>query len=109
MTCAVVRTERGDDDAVRIVVTGEVDASNAAETERQVRAAVTGGLTAVTVDLTGLDYIDSAGLWLLFRLGSYLTELRIAGEVVVPADGPVRRMVEVAGVRAAVPVRWADR
>ncbi len=93
------------DGAVRIVVTGELDLANAEVVEQQILRGVAGGLAAVTLDLTGLRYIDSAGLWILFRLGTHLRTATIAGEVLVPADGPVRRMVETAGVSAAIPVR----
>jgi hypothetical protein len=41
----------------------------------------------------------------LFRLGTHLATSKIAGEVVVAAEGPVRRMVETAGVADAIPVR----
>ena len=103
-TRAVVVVDRNDDSA-RITVTGEVDLANAATAEKQIMRGVSGDLAAVTLDLTGLSYIDSAGLWILFRLGTHLTTAKIAGEVLVPADGPVRRMVETAGVAAAIPVR----
>ena len=103
-TQAVVAVDRGDG-AVRIVVTGEVDLANAAVVEQQILQGVAGDPAAVTLDLTGLRYIDSAGLWILFRLGTRLSAATVAGEVLVPADGPVRRMVETAGVSAAIPVR----
>ena len=103
-THAVVVVDRSDG-AARITVTGEVDLANAETVEQQILRGVGDDPTAVTVDLTGLDYIDSAGLWILFRLGSRLSAARIAGELLVPADGPVLRMIETAGVAAAIPVR----
>jgi anti-anti-sigma factor len=103
-TQAVVTVERRDDAAL-ITVTGEIDLANADTAERQILQGVADELTRVTVDLTGLHFIDSAGLWILFRLGTSLTTANIAGEVVIPAGGPVRRMVETAGVNAAIPVR----
>ena len=88
-----------------IAVSGELDLANAKAVEQQILRGVGGEPTAVTLDLTGLRYIDSAGLWILFRLGTHLATAKIAGEVVVPADGPVWRMVETAGVADAIPVR----
>ena len=87
-TQAVVAVDRSDG-VVRIVVTGEVDLANAAVVEQQILQGVAGGHAAVTLDLTGLRYIDSAGLWILFRLGTHLRTAGIAGEVLVPAHGPV--------------------
>jgi anti-sigma B factor antagonist/stage II sporulation protein AA (anti-sigma F factor antagonist) len=107
-TQAVVAVDRSDG-AVRIVVTGEVDLANAAVVEQQILEGVAGEHAAVTLDLTGLRYIDSAGLWILFRLGTRLRTAGIAGEVLVPAQGPVWRMVETAGVSAAIPVRPGPR
>ncbi len=103
-THAVVVVDRSGE-AARIVVTGELDLANAEIVEREILGGVGGELGAVTLDLTGLRYIDSAGLWILFRLGARLRTAKIAGEVLVPADGPVWRMVETAGVAAAIAVR----
>ena len=94
-------------DAVLIAVTGEIDLANSDIVEQEIAEGLEVGVGAVTVDLTGLDYIDSAGLWILFRLAASLTAAGITGEVVVGADGAVRRMVETAGVSAAIPVRTA--
>jgi anti-anti-sigma factor len=107
-TQAVVAVDRSDG-AVCIVVTGEVDLANAGVVEQQILEGVAGEHAAVTLDLTGLRYIDSAGLWILFRLGTHLRTAEIAGEVLVPAHGPVWRMVETAGVSAAIPVRPGPR
>jgi anti-anti-sigma factor len=103
-TQAVVTVDRRGE-AVRIVVTGELDLANAKIVEQQILRGIDGEPAAVTVDLTGLRYIDSAGLWILFRLGTHLKAARIDGEVLVPADGPVWLMVETAGVAAAITVR----
>jgi anti-anti-sigma factor len=107
-TRARVTVDRSDDTAL-ITVTGEIDLANAEATEQQILQGVRAGLSAVTLDLTGLRYIDSAGLWILFRLSSSLTTAEIAGEVVVPAGGPIRRMVDTAGVAAVIPVRLPRR
>jgi anti-anti-sigma factor len=103
-TQALVTVERRPDAAL-ISVTGEIDLANAKTTEQQILQGIDDGLSTVTLDLTGLRYIDSAGLWILFRLGTALTTAGIAGEVVVPADGPIRRMVDTAGVATVLPVR----
>jgi anti-anti-sigma factor len=103
-THATVVVDRRDG-VVCIDVTGELDLSNAKVVEQQILQGVGDGPAAVTLDLTRLRYIDSAGLWILFRLGTQLRTAGIDGEVLVPADGPVRRMVETAGVEAAIPVR----
>ena len=64
-----------------ITVTGEIDIANAETAERRSCRPSQANPPAVTLDLTGLHYIDSAGLWILFRLGTSLTTADIAGEV----------------------------
>jgi anti-anti-sigma factor len=103
-TQAVITVERRAGSAL-ITVIGEIDLANAETAEQQILQGITGDPTTVTVDLTGLQFIDSAGLWILFRLGAALTTAKITGEIVVAPDGPVRRMVDTAGITAAIPVR----
>ena len=107
MTEAHLAIERVREDAVRIVVGGEIDLANASAVERQIVDAISNQLTEVTLDLTALAYIDSAGLRVLFTLGSRLETLQIALELVVPTESPIRKMIELSGVAAAIPVRPA--
>ena len=99
---AVDRTRHGE---VRIAVDGEIDLANAAAVEHQVLAAISNQDTAVTLDLHGLRYIDSAGLRVLFTLGTRLETLQIALEIVVPTTSPIHRVIELSGLATAVPVR----
>jgi anti-anti-sigma factor len=105
LTLASLTVEPIRDDAVRIAVSGEIDLSNAAVVERQILDAIPNRLDEVVLDLSGLEYIDSAGLRLLFTLGMRLTTLQIAVVLIVPTDSPVRRMIEIAGVAEAMSVR----
>ncbi|HWM05452.1 MAG TPA: STAS domain-containing protein [Actinophytocola sp.] len=107
MTEAHLAVERVREDAVRIVVGGEIDLANASAVERQIVEAISNQLTEVTLDLTALAYIDSAGLRVLFTLGTRLETLQIALELLVPAESPIRKMIELSGVAAAIPVRPA--
>jgi stage II sporulation protein AA (anti-sigma F factor antagonist) len=105
VTEAHLAVERVREDAVRIVVGGEIDLANASAVERQIVDAISNQLTEVTLDLTALTYIDSAGLRVLFTLGTRLETLQIALELVVPTESPIRKMIELSGVAAAIPVR----
>ncbi|MBV9919463.1 MAG: STAS domain-containing protein [Pseudonocardia sp.] len=107
MTEAHIAVERAHGDRMRIAVGGEIDLGNAAAVERQIRDAISNQLTEITLDLHGLTYIDSAGLRVLFTLGTRLKTLQIGLELVVPADSPIRRTIELSGLTAAVPVRAA--
>jgi stage II sporulation protein AA (anti-sigma F factor antagonist) len=94
-----------DDGSVRIAVSGEVDLANAAAVEDQVIAAISNQATSVSVDLGDLDYMDSAGLRILFSLASRLAGLQIALEVVAPVGTSARRLVEVSGLPSLVALR----
>jgi anti-sigma B factor antagonist len=86
------------DGVVRAELSGEVDMSNA---ESLLRAIAHGGpscATARILDLSAVDYLDSAGIHLLYRLRE---NLRIRGQallVVIPADSPVKDALRLAGV-----------
>ena len=90
------------DGHVRITVAGEVDLANAATVEVQIVAGITNQVTSVSVDLGDVDYMDSAGMRILFSLASRLAGLQIALEVVAPVGSPARRLVEVSGLASLV-------
>jgi stage II sporulation protein AA (anti-sigma F factor antagonist) len=104
MTDADVHVDHASERTVRIAVTGEIDMDNAAQVEQQILAAISNQLTSVTLDIGGLDYLDSAGLRVLFTLGTRLEDLQIAGRLLVPTESPIRRVVDLSGVAGAIPV-----
>ena len=90
-------------DAVLARLSGEIDLSNAGAVEEQVTGGL-GGSTAVAVDLSGLSYLDSAGLALLSRLAGRLSELSGSLRLVVARDALVGRTLSVSGLASAIPV-----
>lgn len=104
MTAARVETS-AEDGSMRIALSGEIDVANAAAIEDELRAAVSHQPTTVSVDLTDLTYLDSAGIRLLFTLASRLQALRIVLELVVPLDSPTRRLIELSGFESLAALR----
>jgi anti-anti-sigma factor len=90
---------------VRIAVAGEVDLANTVVVEEQIVAAITNQVTSVSVDLGEVEYLDSAGMRILFSLASRLAGLQIAFEVVAPVGSAARRLVEVSGLASLVALR----
>jgi anti-anti-sigma factor len=90
---------------VRIAAAGEVDLANAVVVEEQIFAAITNQVTSVSVDLGEVEYMDSAGMRILFSLASRLAGLQIAFEVVAPVGSAARRLVEVSGLASLVALR----
>jgi anti-anti-sigma factor len=80
-----------------IEIAGEIDLSNVETIEQQVRAAFVDD-HRLTVDVSRLLYIDSAGLNMLYRL---VSSLGATGEVAVlaPEGCRARRVIELAGMR----------
>jgi anti-anti-sigma factor len=104
---ADVRFER-EDETVVAILTGEVDMSNAASVRRQIADAVTPDDDALIVDLSGLSFMDSAGLHAVIELGTVLEERRQQLLLCLPHDSPIERAVEIIGLPHAVSVH-ADR
>jgi anti-anti-sigma factor len=90
-------------DAVLARLSGEIDLSNAGAVEDRVTGGL-GGSTAVAVDLSGLSYLDSAGLALLSRLAGRLAELSGTLRLVVAPGALVGRTVSISGLASAIPV-----
>lgn len=107
MTDAHLAVDRARQHAVRIAIDGEIDLANATVVEHQILDAISNQDTEVALDLRDLTYIDSAGLRVLFTLGTRLETLQIALEINVPAESPIRKMIELSGIATAIPVRPA--
>ena len=90
-------------DVVLARLSGEIDLSNAGAVEDQVNGGLAGS-TAVAVDLSGLCYLDSAGLALLSRLAGRLRGLAGSLRLVVPAGAVVSRTLSISGLASAIPV-----
>ena len=72
---------RRDGDAVLIVLHGELDLASAPELERELREAESSSPNRVTIDLSGLGFMDSTSLQALLRAreraGSSTYELKL--------------------------------
>jgi anti-anti-sigma factor len=93
-----------DGDVVRISLVGEIDLSNADTVGSELVDAISNRASAVVLDLAGVRYLDSAGLRVLFLLVGRLDTLQIGLEVSAPIGSPARRVVELSGLAALVPL-----
>lgn len=93
-----------EDGRVRIALSGEVDLDNAGDVEAELARAISNRATLVSINLAGVAYLDSAGLRVLFHLVERLATLQIAVELVAPMGSPSRRVVELSGLAALVPL-----
>lgn len=88
--------DRGD--LVHIVLAGEVDLGNAESIAQKITGAISNQARRVSLDLTDVAYLDSAGLRILFSLADRLTTLQIELELVAPLRSPARRVIELSGL-----------
>lgn len=102
MLARVSDERRGD--VLIATVEGEIDASNVHELGEQLRALVPHDGRSLVIDLSATGYVDSAGLNLIFALGTELAGRRQQLRVVVPDDSPISRTIEITGLDRAVPV-----
>jgi anti-anti-sigma factor len=88
------------DDAVWPVarMTGAVDLSNVEDLGRQLEASVSNRARGLVLDLSGVTYLDSTGLRLIFRLARRLGDRQQSLRLIVPDDSRIRRVLTLAGV-----------
>ena len=87
----------GDADVVVVSITGEVDLSNAAEVTAAIVAAAPNEVAGVVVDLSGLSYLDSAGIRMLAELARRLDWRQQTLRVVAPEDSRARKVLTISG------------
>jgi len=85
----------------RVVIarlTGEVDLSNVDQLRAAITEATPNHALALILDLSGVDYLDSSGIQLIYRLRE---DLRSRGQVlrlVIPSHSPAHSALRIAGV-----------
>ena len=86
-----------DDGALTLEITGEIDLANADELEETFEDAIDSSVTEAVFDLTGVEYLDSAGVRVLFVFADRLRTRQIGMRVIAPPGSRARRVLEVAG------------
>jgi anti-anti-sigma factor len=79
-------------------VSGEIDLSNANDLGNTLTAALSNHSRALIVDLSDLEYLDSAGIALIYRLGESLLVRRQRLALVIPTSSPAHDALRFAGV-----------
>jgi anti-sigma B factor antagonist len=85
-------------------VDGEIDASNASEMTDRISGMVEGGASGLVVDLSGIRYLDSAGIRMLFELHARLDSLGRRLAIASPADSPSRQVLDIVEVSQVIPL-----
>ena len=81
---------------------GEIDASNVDDIGDRLRSMVSNRSYALIVDLSGIGYLDSAGINLLFALGEEMRGRQQRLAIVVVGTSPIARMIALTGLDRTV-------
>lgn len=76
-TQLTLNTDRGADGVSRVVAAGEIDLSNVGSFTRALASASAGKRGSLTVDLSSVKYLDSAGINALFDHADEVDHLRV--------------------------------
>jgi anti-anti-sigma factor len=85
-------------------LSGELDISVAETTGRRIVDAVPSSARGVVVDMSGLDFMDSSGVSMLFSLARQVGSHRQQLRVVAPSGRPVARVLDIVEFGRAAPV-----
>ena len=91
------------DDTAVVTIAGELHLGTVAEWEGRVESAAAGA-PAVVLDLTELDFIDSAGVHALFRMVAKADSHGSRLALVCPRERPARRLLETLSLDTVVPM-----
>jgi anti-anti-sigma factor len=85
-------------------ISGEVDGSNAVELGRALGDRLPTSAHGLVLDLSAVDYLDSAGVELLFGLARRLGDRRQRLRLGIPERSPVRRVLEICDIGSVAPI-----
>lgn len=83
---------------------GELDLSNTGRIGADIRREVANGDPGIVVDLSGVTYIDSSAVRLLFELDGQLRSRRQQLRVAVPAEAYIKTILDISRLDKQVPV-----
>ena len=83
-------------------VTGEVDLSNAEQLGTALTDTTVNELLGLVLDLSDVDYLDSAGIQLIYRLRESLRSRGQTLRLVIPSTSPVRYALKLAGLTSTI-------
>lgn len=87
-----------------LLVGGELDLDNATHVEQELLSLVPEEAEGVVADLSELRYLDSAGIRLFVEVAERLGRAGTQLVLVVPDDGPLRRVLGLVKLDEIVPI-----
>ena len=88
---------------LRVVLSGELDHHNAAIIREEVDRELDGSVKLLTLDMSGITFMDSSGIAVLLRLWQRMEELAGTIQVTGLPDQPAR-VLRAAGLQRLIPL-----
>ena len=104
MTARDVRIQRCDD-VIVAHLEGEIDLANTPMILTQILQAVAGDAIGLVVDLSGVRYMDSVGVHMLFRLIRTLLGSGQGLAIVMEGTSPLRKLLKITNLDEAAALR----
>lgn len=82
----------------------DIDVANAEAVQRQLADALGPDALSLVVDLSATQYVDSAGVDMLLRLGGLLDHRRAELILVIPETSQLKRLAMIVGLPEAIAV-----
>ena len=95
---------RVEDRVLVAVLRGEIDLSNAADLGTAISRQISNDSLGLVVDLTGVEYLDSAALHLLFELRSHLANRGQAMRLAVPSGATITHALRIVDIPRTIGV-----
>jgi anti-sigma B factor antagonist len=90
-----------------LLLTGEIDVASAPVLAGTIADLCAGGAQEIVLDLCGVEFVDSSGLGAILR-GKAICDEHSCAFSLTPAQRPVQRMFDVAGVKDRLRFRGKD-
>ncbi len=88
--------------AVVAHLTGEIDLSNADDIGGAIVLEMPHESAALVLDLSAVDYVDSAGIRLIYQLRQKLRARGQTLRIVIPSDSPTNDALRLAGIADSI-------
>jgi anti-sigma B factor antagonist len=92
-------------DVVIAVLDGEIDLANTPAVSAAVLEAVPNNAVGLVIDLSGVRYIDSVAIRMLFTFVRSLHDSRQGMAIAIPLDSPVRKLLKITHLDEATEFR----
>ena len=83
---------------------GELDMTNCTYVREELTRAVPSEAHGMVADLSATLYLDSAAIEMLFEMARRLGRRRQRLQIVLPADSPLQRVLQLTDVKAVAPI-----